>query len=55
MHRQLLTLLGVGLVSKTGGDPIEGGAKYRCNASKELIEKVEDPFRCLSSSSLFLS
>ncbi|GAQ83861.1 hypothetical protein KFL_001650140 [Klebsormidium nitens] len=40
MHRQLLTLLGVGLVSKTGGDPIEGGAKYRCNASKELAEKI---------------
>jgi hypothetical protein len=40
VHRQLTTLVGVGLVSKAGGDPMEGGAKYRCNASRELADKV---------------
>jgi hypothetical protein len=40
VHRQLTTLVGVGLVSKAGGDPMEGGATYRCNASRELADKV---------------
>eukprot|EP00249_Psilotum_nudum_P013873 c24559_g1_i2 orf=463-1656(+) len=37
---QLSTLVNANLLTKGSSDPLEGGARYRCNTDEELVQKV---------------